>query len=118
MVPRRLRRRFFVKPVAKWLVPALRCIALPEADKRNRFLVPLWVFILVLALAFVISGSQLRMIQRFPAFRFARLALDDIASASAAKGHRIALFPHLLTIGDMGNLLKPLSRFPPIPLAG
>ena len=27
VVPRRLRRRFLVKPVAKWLVPALRCMA-------------------------------------------------------------------------------------------
>ncbi len=46
-VPRRLRRRFLDKPSAKWLVPAERCIALPDAVKRNRFLVPLCVFIFV-----------------------------------------------------------------------
>jgi len=44
VVPRKLRRRFLLNPFAKWLVPELRCIALPLADKRNRFLVPLCVF--------------------------------------------------------------------------
>ena len=47
VVPRRFRRRFLLKPVAKWLVPLWRCIALPVALKRKRFLVPLWVLILV-----------------------------------------------------------------------
>ncbi len=55
VVPRRFRRRFLETAVAKWLVPALRCIALPVADKRNRFFVALWVFILVLALALVMT---------------------------------------------------------------
>lgn len=55
VVPRRLRRRFLVKPVAKWLVPAWRCMALPVADKRKRFFVALWVFILVLAFALVMT---------------------------------------------------------------
>lgn len=41
VVPRSLRRRFLLSRVAKWLVPAGRCNALPLADKRNRFLVPL-----------------------------------------------------------------------------
>lgn len=58
MVPRKLRRRFLVKPVAKWLVPAQRCIALPDADKRNRFFDALWVFILVLALALVMTKHR------------------------------------------------------------
>ncbi len=44
VVPRRLRRRFFDKPVAKWLVPECLCLAFPLAVKRNRFLVPLCVF--------------------------------------------------------------------------
>lgn len=63
VVPRRLRRRFFDKPVAKWLVPACRCMALPVADNRKRFLVALWVLTLVLALALVISKSQSRKIR-------------------------------------------------------
>ncbi len=44
VVPRNLRFRFCDIRAAKWLVPAWRCFALPLADKRNRFLVPLWVF--------------------------------------------------------------------------
>jgi hypothetical protein len=44
-VPRSLRLRFDDIRLAKWLVPALRCIALPVADRRNRFFVPLCVFI-------------------------------------------------------------------------
>ena len=44
VVPRRLRRRLFDRPTAKWLVPAWRCLALPVAVSRNRFFVPLWVF--------------------------------------------------------------------------
>ncbi len=64
-VPRRFRRRFLVKPLAKWLVPLARCIALPFAERRKRFLVPLWVLILVFALALVIDLDVL-----FPANRF------------------------------------------------
>jgi hypothetical protein len=30
--------------MARWLVPALRCFALPLAVNRKRFLVDLWVF--------------------------------------------------------------------------
>src|SRR5438477_6861345 len=45
-VPRRLRRRFFDFRDAKWLVPAERCLTLPLAVNRKRFLVPLWVFCL------------------------------------------------------------------------
>ena len=44
VVPRRLRRRFFDRPTAKWLVPACRCFALPVAVNRKRFFVPLRVF--------------------------------------------------------------------------
>ncbi len=40
---------------AKWLVPLERCIALPLAERRKRFLVPLWVLILVFPLALVIA---------------------------------------------------------------
>src|SRR6185369_7471344 len=43
-VPRRLRRVFLVFREARWLVPAWRCLAFPLAVRRNRFLVPLWVF--------------------------------------------------------------------------
>ena len=43
-VPRKFRRVFFVLRDARWLVPAWRCFALPEAVKRNRFFVPLCVF--------------------------------------------------------------------------
>ena len=43
-VPRSVRRRFFERRTAKWLVPAERCFALPLAVKRNRFFVPLCVF--------------------------------------------------------------------------
>lgn len=59
VVPRRFRRRFFDKPVAKWLVPALRCIALPVADKRKRFLVPLCVFIFGRELGLLAIGKRL-----------------------------------------------------------
>jgi hypothetical protein len=34
--------------MAKWLVPALRCFTLPEAVIRNRFLVDLCVFCLLI----------------------------------------------------------------------
>lgn len=44
-VPRRFRFRFWLIRAAKWLVPAWRCMALPRPDRRNRFLVPLCVFI-------------------------------------------------------------------------
>jgi hypothetical protein len=43
-VPRRLRLRLFDMAVAKWLVPACRCLILPVAVNRNRFFVPLCVF--------------------------------------------------------------------------
>lgn len=59
VVPRRFRRRFFDNPVAKWLVPALRCIALPVADKRKRFLVALCVFIFGLELGLLAIGKRL-----------------------------------------------------------
>jgi hypothetical protein len=45
-VPRKLRFRFWDIRVWRWLVPADRCFALPEAVSRNRFLVPLCVFLL------------------------------------------------------------------------
>lgn len=45
-VPRKFRFRFGDKRNARWLVPAPRCLALPVAVKRNRFLVALCVFIL------------------------------------------------------------------------
>src|SRR5258706_14976141 len=32
--------------LARWLVPAQRCLTLPVAVRRKRFLVPLWVFCL------------------------------------------------------------------------
>ncbi len=43
-VRRRFRLRLLERRVAKWLVPALRCLTLPLAVRRKRFLVPLWVF--------------------------------------------------------------------------
>ena len=46
VVPRSCRLRFWLMRPARWLVPAERCLALPLAVKRNRFLVPLWVFCL------------------------------------------------------------------------
>lgn len=59
VVPRRFRRRLDDTAWAKWLVPLLRCIALPLAESRKRFLVPLCVLILVLALALVITLARL-----------------------------------------------------------
>lgn len=59
VVPRRFRRRFFDNPVAKWLVPAWRCIALPVADNRKRFLVALCVFIFGLELGLLAIGKRL-----------------------------------------------------------
>lgn len=44
VVPRRFRFRFCDIRDCRWLVPAERCFALPEAVNRKRFLVPLWVF--------------------------------------------------------------------------
>jgi hypothetical protein len=58
VVPRRFRRRLLETACAKWLVPLLRCIALPLAESRKRFLVPLCVLILVLALALVINFAR------------------------------------------------------------
>lgn len=55
VVPRRLRRRLFETAWARWLVPLLRCIALPLAESRKRFLVPLWVLILLLPLPLLIA---------------------------------------------------------------
>ena len=46
VVPRKLRLRFVLIRDCRWLVPALRCLTLPFAEIRNRFLIPLWVFIL------------------------------------------------------------------------
>src|SRR5690554_6104344 len=46
VVPRSLRVRLGLMPVARWLVPAWRCFALPLAVSRNRFLVALCVFCL------------------------------------------------------------------------
>lgn len=43
-VPRNWRIRLGVLRTAKWLVPAFRCLALPVAVSRNRFLVALCVF--------------------------------------------------------------------------
>ena len=57
VVPRRFRLRLLETACAKWLVPLLRCIALPFAERRNRFLVPLWVLILVLPFALVIRTA-------------------------------------------------------------
>jgi hypothetical protein len=56
-VPRRLRRRFFDNPLARWLVPLWRCMAFPLAVRRNRFFVPLWVLIFVLFA--MVAGPQL-----------------------------------------------------------
>ncbi len=44
VVPRRFRLRFFDIRVFKWLVPDWRCLALPLAVSRKRFLVDLCVF--------------------------------------------------------------------------
>ena len=59
VVPLRFRFRLLETACARWLVPELRCIAFPFAERRNRFLVPLWVLILVLPLAFVIRPARL-----------------------------------------------------------
>lgn len=58
VVPRKLRRRLAETACARWLVPLLRCIALPLAESRKRFLVPLCVFIFVLPLALVINLAR------------------------------------------------------------
>ena len=49
-MPRRFRLRLWLIREAKWLVPELRCLTFPLAVSRNRFFVPLCVFILVLAM--------------------------------------------------------------------
>lgn len=46
VVPRKFRFRFVDIRACRWLVPDERCLALPVPVNRNRFLVPLWVFIL------------------------------------------------------------------------
>ncbi len=55
VVPRKFRRRLLETACARWLVPLLRCIALPLAESRKRFLVPLWVLILLLPLPLLIT---------------------------------------------------------------
>ena len=47
LVPRKLRRCFLESPRARWLVPLWRCMHLPLAVNRKRFLVPLCVLTLV-----------------------------------------------------------------------
>lgn len=59
VVPRRFLRRFLLRPVAKWLVPAWRCIAFPVADRRKRFFVDLCVFIFGLDFCFLAIGRHL-----------------------------------------------------------
>ena len=52
-MPRRFRRRLLEMRNARWLVPALRCFTLPLAVRRNRFFVPLCVFIFGMGIPFV-----------------------------------------------------------------
>ena len=44
--PRLLRVRLALIRTLRWDLPEGLCFTLPEAVKRNRFFVPLWVFIL------------------------------------------------------------------------
>jgi len=46
VLPRRLRVRLALMRTLRWDFPLGRCLTLPVAVKRNRFFVPLWVFIL------------------------------------------------------------------------
>ena len=56
-----VRLRFCVLRAAKWLVPAERCLTLPLAVRRKRFLVPLCVFCLgMVGLAFAESQQSYR----------------------------------------------------------
>ena len=55
LVPRRFRRRLLETACARWLVPLLRCMALPLAERRNRFLVPLCVLTLLFPLPLLIN---------------------------------------------------------------
>ena len=57
-VPRRFRLRLLLIRTAKWLVPAPRCFTLPFAVRRNRFLVPLCVFIFGIAKSFLACDAQ------------------------------------------------------------
>src|SRR3989337_1107768 len=50
VVPRSFRIRFWSLRDARWLVPAGRCFTLPLAVRRKRFLVPLCVFCLGMAM--------------------------------------------------------------------
>src|SRR6185369_2218000 len=87
-VPRRLRRVFLVFREARWLVPAWRCLALPLAVRRNRFLVPLWVF------CFGISGArywQMSLAAGHLAADFSeRKALQYRGFRRFRKGHSVA----------------------------
>ena len=51
-----LRRRFLLLREARWLVPEARCLTLPLAVMRNRFLVPLWVFCLGMAVSTALAA--------------------------------------------------------------
>jgi hypothetical protein len=66
-LPRSLRIRFWSLRVARWLVPAGRCLILPLAERRNRFFVPLCVFCLGMA------ETQCVRIQHFTGFRETRI---------------------------------------------
>jgi hypothetical protein len=90
LVPRRLRRRFLDNPVAKWLVPECRCIALPEADRRKRFFVALCVLTFVLDLFLFIGRLVDRQITKRP--RTPTGVTDHIAQPSTAEGRTRQFF--------------------------
>lgn len=103
-VPRKSRFRFCDIRVCKWLVPALRCLALPFAVKRNLFLVPLWVFIFGIELPSQIeisvksSGALYRcpkIVERAKRGTYPSSA-DESRPKSRIRVHP-AIFPYLLS---------------------
>ena len=89
VVPRRLRLRFWLMRPAKWLVPAARCLALPLADRRKRFLVPLCVFCLGIGLCF----SILLLLKLFPEKSLPSEAFAEVTQIKVsrpAKPHIVA----------------------------
>jgi hypothetical protein len=74
VVPRRLRRRLLERACAKWLVPLLRCMALPVAESRKRFFVPLWVLTLLFLTLLLISFADSLSMYRFGVVKGRKIA--------------------------------------------
>ncbi len=107
-VPRRFRLRLLDMRLCKCEVPAFRCFAWPLAVNRNRFLVPLCVFILGMA--------ELSLIQiHHPERVFLPGETGHCKNASAAREGHLPLLSRPFSRGKAraGGSLRSLQDEPP-----